>query len=104
MSFNNITTVIGLIGEPFWQDNQERERQRLDERAKAREEERMANRELVQEGLAPRYHESSKAVLKSKELVTQFEKLKQKGSLDKYLKRKNKRLQARDRKRMEEVI
>ena len=57
------------------------------------------NKELAKEGKMPVY--MSKAEMKDQELVLQYEELKKKGSLDKYLKKKEKRNSTKERRKIE---
>ena len=86
-------------------DNQMRERDRLEKSRSAKDAERAESKRRSKEeggggdeGPAAVY--TSKREAKNRELVAKYEELKKGGKLDNYVRRKNKKQAAKDRKRM----
>ena len=71
------------------QENQAREKQKIEKKKKAKLDEKLQNKELLKEGKSPVF--MSKSARKNKELVEQFEELKSSGRIDNYLKKKAKK-------------
>ena len=83
------------------QENQAREKKKVAKEKEAKNEERKQNRELAKEGKAPVF--MSKTERKTKDLVDKYEELKSTGKIDKYLKKKAKKNQIKDRKKMSDM-
>jgi len=82
-------------------ENQAREKGKLEKRKDDQKEEMKRNKELAKEGKAPVF--ISKSDRKKKELVEKFEELKGSGKIDKYLKKKAKKNESKDRRRMKNL-
>jgi len=82
-------------------ENQAREKKKVAKEKEAKNEERKQNRELAKEGKAPVF--MSKTERKTKDLVDKYEELKSTGKIDKYLKKKAKKNQIKDRKKMSDM-
>lgn len=78
-----------------------RERNKLEKRKKIEDEDRLKNKELLKSGSKPVF--MSKTEKKNRELVSQYEELKKRGNLDKYIKKKNKQHATKDRKRLQKA-
>ena len=85
----------------IFQENQAREKGKLEKRKDDQKEEMKRNKELAKEGKAPVF--ISKSDRKKKELVEKFEELKGSGKIDKYLKKKAKKNESKDRRRMKNL-
>ena len=73
----------------FFQDNQFREKKKHAEKSLKKTEEKRQLAEMKASGQKPVF--KSRAEEKDRDLVAQFEDLKKRGKLDKYLKKKNKK-------------
>ncbi|TRY78414.1 hypothetical protein TCAL_07842 [Tigriopus californicus] len=80
-----------LCGEYDSKDNQVRERQKLDSQSKVRAP------SVNNEGQKKVF--KSKSLMKNEDLVSQYEELKKRGTLDKYIKKKNKQNMTKDRRK-----
>ncbi len=82
-------------------DNQERERRRLEAREALKREERERNEARAMEGKGPVH--ASRREERNRELVARYEEMKGSGGLEKYLKKKGRRMEAKERKRAMKV-
>jgi len=79
-------------------ENQVREKAKLDKRREVEKEQKRKNRELAKEGKRPQF--MSKRERQNVELVDKFEELKSSGKLENYMRKKSKKNLAKDRKRL----
>jgi ribosomal RNA-processing protein 36 len=77
-----------------------RERTNLAAKKAVKDEEKQRNKQLIKEGKKPVF--ASKAEQRNKELVSKYEELKKKGSLEKYIKKKNKQKASKGKKLIQE--
>ena len=82
-------------------ENQAREKTKISKQKEAEKAEKQKNRELAKEGKAPVF--MSKVERKNKELVDKFEELKSSGKIDSYLKKKAKKNEAKDRRKLSKM-
>ena len=82
-------------------ENQAREKTKISKQKEAEKAEKQKNRELAKEGKAPVF--MSKVERKNKELVNKFEELKSSGKIDSYLKKKAKKNEAKDRRKLSKM-
>ncbi len=80
----------------YFQENQQREKLKIEKQKEDLKSEKLKNKMLVKEGKAPVF--LSKSDRKKKELVEQFEELKKSGKIDNYLKKKDKKNAAKEAK------
>jgi len=79
-------------------ENQNREKKKVDNIKQSEKERKKRNRELIKEGKTPEF--VSKQEKKNMSIVEKYEELKSTNKLDQYMKKKNKKDLAKDRKRL----
>ena len=79
-------------------ENQNREKKKVDNIKQSEKERKKRNRELIKEGKTPEF--VSKQEKKNISIVEKYEELKSTNKLDQYMKKKNKKDLAKDRKRL----
>ena len=79
-------------------ENQNREKKKVENMKQSEKERKKRNRELMKEGKAPEF--VSKQEQKNISIVEKYEELKGSNKLDQYMKKKNKKDLAKDRKRL----